>query len=154
MANTYTQIHIQAVFAVKYRAAVIARAWKDELHKYITGIIQSYDHKVLAVGGIEDHVHLFFGMRPTQSLSDLMQNVKGSSATWVNQKGLTERNFRWQGGFSAFSYRKKDVPVITNYVLNQENHHRKTKFLQEYKTMLNEFEIPHEEAYIFRPLAE
>ena len=96
MANTYTQIHIQTVFAVRKRTGLIQKEWKDELYKYITGIIQAYDHKVLAINGMPDHLHVFFGMRPTQSLSNLMQDIKGSSSKWINDKKFTWERFEWQ----------------------------------------------------------
>lgn len=107
MANTYTQIHIHCVFAVKYRKSVIATDWKGRLCKYITGIIQNHGHKLLAIDGVADHIHLFFGMRPAQSLSDLMRIVKGDSSEWINNQGLTSSVFRWQEGYGAFSYTKK-----------------------------------------------
>ena len=97
MANTYTQIHIQAVFAVQNRDCVIGKKWKDELYKYITGIIQNHNHKLLAINGMPDHLHIFFGMRPTQSISDLMQQVKGDSSKWINEKKFIHSKFSWQG---------------------------------------------------------
>ncbi|MEX2234940.1 MAG: IS200/IS605 family transposase [Cyclobacteriaceae bacterium] len=106
MPNTYTQIHTQAIFAVRFRKASIQREWKDELYKYITGIIQYYNHKLLAINGMSDHVHIFFGMRPTQSLSDLMQDVKGSSSKWINGQNFIKSRFEWQEGYGAFSYSK------------------------------------------------
>lgn len=93
MANTYTQIHVQTIFAVKKRTGLIQKEWKDELYKYITGIIQAYDHKLLAINGMPDHLHIFFGMRPTQSLSDLMQHIKQDSSKWINQKKFIKENF-------------------------------------------------------------
>ena len=95
MPNTYTQIHIQVIFAVKKRTGLIQKEWKDELYKYITGIIQHHDHKLLAINGMPDHLHAFFGMRPAQSLSDLMQDVKGSSSKWINEKKLIKARFEW-----------------------------------------------------------
>jgi putative transposase len=95
MANTYTQIHLQAIFAVKKRTGLIQKEWKDELYKYITGIIQAYDHKLLAINGMPGHLHIFFGMRPIQSLSDLMQEVKHDSSKWINQKKFTREKFEW-----------------------------------------------------------
>ena len=128
MANTYHQIHIQTIFAVKKRTGLIQKEWKDELYKYITGIIQQHDHKLLAINGIPDHIHVFFGMRPTQSLSDLMQDVKGSSSKWINEKNFIKEKFEWQGGFGAFSYSKSQVSTVIAYVQNQETHHRKITF--------------------------
>ncbi|HYG18895.1 MAG TPA: IS200/IS605 family transposase [Ohtaekwangia sp.] len=102
MANTYTQIHIQAVFVVQNRACIIHPAWKEELYKYISGIVQNNKHKMLAINGMPDHVHLFFGFRPSQSLSDLMQDVKGSSSKWINEKGFVQGKFSWQEGMRIF----------------------------------------------------
>ena len=152
MANTYTQIHIQAVFAVKYREAIITPDWKDDLYKYMTGIIQKYDHKLLIINGMPDHVHLFFGMRPTQALSKLIQQVKEDSTKWINQKGLVKGKFYWQEGFGAFSYSRSHVPQVIKYIEMQEEHHRKKAFLEEYEEMLKAFEVSYEERYIFEPL--
>lgn len=152
MANTYTQIHIQAVFSVQNRKSIINNQWKHELYKYMTGIIQNYDHKVLAINGMPDHVHIFFGMRHTQSISDLMKFVKGDSSEWINKKNFIPNHFSWQEGYGAFSYRKSQVPQIINYIRNQEEHHRKKKFIEEYKELLKEFEVEYDEKYIFKPV--
>jgi putative transposase len=141
MANTYTQIHLQVIFAVKKRTALIQNEWKDELYKYITGIIQEPGHKLLAINGMPDHLHVFFGMRPIQSLSDLMQNVKQDSSGWINRKKFIKERFEWQEGFGAFSYRKSQALRVIAYVQNQENHHRKITFLDEYKKFLEKFEV-------------
>lgn len=140
------------MFAVKYRERVISDIWKNELYKYITGIVQSYNHKVLAINGVEDHVHLFFGMRPTQSLSDLMKAVKENSSLWINKQGLVKNKFNWQGGYGAFAYSKSSVKNVINYIRNQEEHHRKQRFIDEYKKLLIEFGIDYDERYIFKPL--
>ena len=150
MANTYTQIHIQAIFAVKKRTGLIQREWKDELYKYITGIIQAHDHKLIAINGMPDHLHLFFGMRPTQSLSELMQDVKGGSSKWINEKKFTKERFEWQEGYGAFSYSKSHISGVVAYVQNQEVHHRKVTFLEEYKMFLEKFEVIYDERYIFK----
>lgn len=150
MANTYTQIHIQIVIAVKYRQALILPEWKERLHQYITGIVQNHKHKMLAINSMPDHLHFFFGMRPHQSISDLMRIVSGDSSEWINQQSLTPRHFNWQGGYGAFSYRKRSVPTMINYILNQEKHHQKKTFLTEYRELLDEFEIEYNEQYIFK----
>ena len=152
MANTYTQIHVHAVFAVQFRKAVIAPEWKVELYKYMVGIIQHYEHKVLAINGMPDHIHILFGMRPTQSLSDLMQDIKGDSSKWINQRGFVKNKFSWQGGYGAFSYSKSQIYTVINYIRNQEEHHRRKSFLKEYRELLEKFQIPYDDRYIFKPL--
>jgi putative transposase len=128
MANTYTQIHIQCVAAVKYRRSLIEKEWKELLHKYITGIVQNHGHKMLAINSMPDHLHFLFGFRPDQSLSDLMRFVKGDSSEWLNNQKICKENFRWQEGFGAFSYSKSQIPMIASYIHNQEEHHRKKHF--------------------------
>lgn len=152
MANTYTQIHIQSIFAVKKRSNLIQTEWKDELHKYITGIIQQHDHKLLAINGMPDHLHVFFGMRPTQSLSDLMQDIKGSSSKWINERGFVRGRFEWQAGYGAFLYSKSQVPNVISYIENQEIHHQKKTFLKEYEEFLKKFEVDYDERYLFQKL--
>ena len=152
MANTYTQIHIQAVFAVKNRNCIIKNSWKNELYKYINGIIRTNGHKVLAINGMPDHIHIFFGMRPIQSLSDLMQDIKGDSSKWINNKKLAGTHFSWQEGYGAFSYSKSQVDAVIKYINNQEKHHRKKSFIEEYYDFLKKFEIDFDESYIFKPI--
>ena len=112
MANTYTQIHIQAIFAVQDRSCLISQLWENELYMYITGIIQNNNHKVLAINGMPDHIHILFGMHPTQSLSNLMQDIKGYSSKWINQKGFIGSRFSWQEGYGAFSYSKSQILTL------------------------------------------
>lgn len=150
MANTYTQIHIQAVFSVQNRLCLISRVWKDELFKYMTGIINQNGHKLLVINGMPDHVHVLFGMRPTQSLSDLMQDVKGSSSKWINDKKLCPGRFTWQEGYGAFSYGKQDVHNIIEYIMNQESHHKSRTFLQEYRRILKDFDVNFDDQYVFK----
>ncbi|MFB9842786.1 IS200/IS605 family transposase [Mucilaginibacter ginsenosidivorans] len=150
MSNTYTQIHIQCVMAVKYRQALIQPEWKDQLQKYITGIVQNHGHKVIAIDNMPDHLHLFFGFRPNQSLSDLMRIVKGESSEWINLQRFTPTVFRWQEGYGAFSYSRSHVQRVTNYVMKQGEHHKKHTFLEEYRQLLEQFEIKYDERYIFK----
>ncbi|WP_396190809.1 IS200/IS605 family transposase [Flavobacterium sp.] len=150
MPNTYTQIHIQFVFAVKFRKALIEDSYKQELYQYITGIVQSYGHKMLAINGVADHIHIFIGMRPTQSISDLMQDIKGNSSKWVNDKKFLKVKFEWQGGYGAFSYSKSHVQNVINYVKNQEKHYSKQTFRDEYVEFLKKFDIEYDERYIFQ----
>lgn len=150
MANTYTQIHVQFVFVVKYRKGLIQTSFKKELYQYISGIIKRHNHKLLAINGMPDHVHVFIGMRPTQSISDLMQDIKGSSSKWINEKKFLPIKFEWQSGYGAFSYSKSDVERVIKYVQNQEAHHQRQTFIKEYTQFLNTFEIDYDENYIFK----
>jgi putative transposase len=152
MSNTYTQIHLQFVFAVKYRNGIINSSWKHDLYKYITGIIQNNNHKLLAINGMPDHIHILVGFRPSQSISDLMKVVKQSSSKWINESNLVKSHFEWQEGYGAFSYSKSDVYKVINYINNQEIHHSKKTFLEEYLDFLNEFEIEYDERYIFKEM--
>ncbi|MCD4678891.1 MAG: IS200/IS605 family transposase [Bacteroidales bacterium] len=152
MANTYTQIHIQVVFSVQNRSSVIQNTWKDELYKYITGIIQNNKHKLLAINGIPDHVHILFGLRPIQSISDLLQDIKGCSSKWINERKLTKGRFSWQEGYGAFSYAKSDLPNVINYINNQLQSHKKETFLTEYIKLLKQFGIDYKDNYIFKPV--
>ena len=150
MANTYTQIHIQAVFAVQNRQSLINSLWKAELYKYITGIIQNYEHKVLQINGMPDHIHILFGMRPTQALSNLMQVVKQDSSRWVNEKHFQNDKFSWQAGYGAFSYSKSEFPNVVKYIQNQEQHHKSVTFESEYRKLLDEFNIEYDTRYILK----
>ncbi|HEY8928851.1 MAG TPA: IS200/IS605 family transposase [Mucilaginibacter sp.] len=150
MANTYSQIHIQCVIAVKYRASQIQPEWKDQLEKFITGILQNYGHKMLAIYAMPDHLHLFFGFRPNQSLADLMRIVKSESSKWINDKQFTKAVFNWQEGYGAFSYSRSHVEKVVEYVLNQEEHHRHKTFIEEYEQFLKQFNIEYDQKYIFK----
>ena len=150
MANTYTQIHLHCVFAVKFRVALISKVWKERLQEYITGIIRNHGHKMIAINSMPDHLHMFFGMRPTQSLSDLMRIVKGESSEWINSNRLSRTRFNWQEGYGAFSYEKNKLEIVVNYIQNQEEHHKKKTFLEEYKQFLEKFEVVYDDRYIFK----
>ncbi len=150
MANSYTQIHIQFVFAVKYRAALIGKEWKERLHQYMTGIFQGNKHKMLQINSMPDHIHIFIGMRPHQSISALIQNVKSESSKWIKEQKLCPHSFAWQEGYGAFSYSKSQVDDVIRYIQNQEIHPRKETFLDEYKKFLKAFEVEWDEQYIFK----
>jgi len=154
MANTFTQIHIHAVFAVQNRMSLIQKSWRERLYQYIITIIQKHEHKVLSIGGMPDHIHILFGFRPTQALSALMQEVKRDSAEWINRQRLTMGRFSWQGGYCAFSYSRSQVPTVAHYIETQEEHHGKESFVDECKTFLNKFEVEYDERYIFQPVEE
>jgi REP element-mobilizing transposase RayT len=150
MANTYTQIHIHAVFAVQNRKSLIQKEWQDELYRYITGIITGNGHKLLQIGGKPDHIHILFGMRPTQSLSDVMQDIKGNSSFWINKKRLLYGKFSWQEGYGAFSYSKSQIDKVVRYIQQQEKHHKKRNFEEEYLELLKLFGIDFNEKYILK----
>jgi REP element-mobilizing transposase RayT len=149
LANTYTQLHIHLVFAVKYRQALIEAAWKADLHKYLTVLIQAHEHKLLQVNSMPDHVHILAGIRPHEAISTLVQHIKTESSKWIKAQSFAT-NFSWQEGFGAFSYSRSHVSDVIRYIQNQEAHHRKENFLDEYRRMLNAFEIAYDEDYLFK----
>jgi len=152
MSNTYTQIYIHYVFAVQNRFGLIQHRWRDELYKYMTGTITNKGHKLLQIGGMSDHIHALVSMSPKQSPSDLMADIKRSSSLWINNKHLAMGKFSWQEGFGAFSYGKSQIPNIAHYIENQERHHKKRTFMEEYLEFLRLFEIEYDERYVFKPI--
>ena len=149
---TYTQIHIQLVFAVKFREGLIQSSWKAELYKYITGIIQNNNHKLLAINGMSDHIHILIGLRPVQSISSLVNDIKSNSSKFINEKRFLPVRFEWQKGYGAFSYGRSQIPMVIDYILNQEKHHETKSFRAEYLNFLRKFEIDFDEAYVFNEL--
>jgi len=152
MANTYTQIHIHSIFAVQNRQSLIQSSWEIELYKYITGIVQNNGHKLLQINGMPDHVHLLIGMRPVQSLSVLMQQVKQDSSKWINEKRFAAGRFSWQEGFGAFLHSKSQVQTVITYIQNQKEHHKNKSFREEYLDFLEKWEVDYDERYIFKPI--
>jgi REP element-mobilizing transposase RayT len=138
MANAYTQLHIHLVFATKHRNALIHQSFEDELHKYISGIIQAKGNKLLAINGMPDHIHIFIGLSPNLSISDLVREIKKASTNWINQSGVCKSKFEWQGGYGAFSYSASHKYNVIRYILNQKEHHRKQSFKTEYLKLLEE----------------
>jgi putative transposase len=151
MPGSFTQLHVQIVFAVKYREALIDNLWKEDLHRYITKIVQSNRHKMLRINSMPDHLHLFIGYQTGQLLPDLIRMIKCESSKWINEKKFTRRLFRWQEGYGAFSYSRSQVKAVAAYIENQEQHHKKINFNGEYLQMLNAFEIPYDPKYLFQP---
>jgi len=149
MANTYSQISIHSVFAVKGRENLITHDWRDDLHRYISGIITAKGAKSLAVGGWKDHVHIFFGMPVTTCISDFMSIIKANSSKWINEQLFVKGKFQWQSGYGAFSYSKSQRDKVIKYIMAQEDHHRIKTFREEYLQMLTDFDIEHEEKYLF-----
>lgn len=149
MANTYTQIYIHIVFAVQGRQNLMLKEYKEELHKYITGIVQNKGQKLIAINSMPDHVHIFIGMKPTAALSDLARDIKNNSSTFINEKKWVRGKFNWQKGFGAFSYGHSQIDVVVKYIQNQEEHHEKKTFREEYLEMLQKFAVEYEEKYLF-----
>jgi putative transposase len=152
MANSYTQIYIQFVFAVKYRKAIINENWEADLYKYITGIVQNNKHKLISINGMPDHIHILVGFHTTQSVADLMRDIKANSSKWINENNFTNEKFEWQTGYGAFSYSKSHLQNVINYINNQKQHHQKQTFLEEYKAFLDKFEIEYNIEFSFKEL--
>jgi len=149
MANTYTQIYIQTVFAVQGRKNIIHKGWKVELYKYITGIVRENDQKLYIINGMPDHVHILMSLRPTINISDLVRDIKAGSSKWINESEFVKGKFRWQEGFGAFSYGHSQLPRVINYIKNQEQHHKKKTFQEEYYEFLEKFNVEYDEKYLF-----
>jgi REP element-mobilizing transposase RayT len=150
MANTFSQIYLQFVFAVKHRQCLIAKIHKEELHKYITGLVSHRKAKMLAVHCMPDHLHLFVGFKPVISIADFIKEIKVESNEFINDKKWTRGKFSWQEGYGVFSYSHSHIGSVINYIRNQEEHHQKKSFREEYQKFLQKFEIPFEEKYLFK----
>jgi putative transposase len=152
MANTYSQIYIQTVFIVQDRDCLLKKEWREELYQYITGIVQNRGNKLIQIGGVADHIHLFVGLKPAESIAELMKWVKGDSSEWINDKKFLKHKFQWQTGYGAFSYGHSQIDAVCKYIQNQEEHHRKKTFMEEYLDFLEKFNVPYDERYIFKPV--
>lgn len=152
MANSYHQMYIQTVFAVKYRDAVIENLWKEDLLQVIGNLINETGCKTLLVNGVEDHIHCFIGLIPSVSVSDMMQSSKARSSKWINESRLLRHRFEWQPGFGSFSYSRSHVDLVFRYIQNQESHHKTKTFREEYIEMLVKHGIAYDERYIFQDL--
>lgn len=150
MANTYSQIYLQIVFAVQGRQSYIKESFREELQKYMAGVVAKRDQKLLAIYCMPDHTHLLIGYKPAGTLiSDLVRDIKASSSSFIKEKKWVNSGFSWQSGYGVFSYHKELLPVVTSYILNQPTHHAKKNFRKEYLDFLNEFEIAFNEQYLF-----
>lgn len=147
--STYSQIYIHIVFAVKGRENLIKPDWEEQLYKYMTGIVQNKGHKMLAIGGMPDHIHFLIGLKPISNLSDLIREIKKSTNVFINENHFTSFNFSWQEGFGAFSYSHSQIDDVCKYILNQKDHHRKRTFREEYIDFLNKYKIEFNEHYLF-----
>ncbi|MBQ9586366.1 MAG: IS200/IS605 family transposase [Bacteroidales bacterium] len=152
MANTYSQLYIHLIFAVKYRDASLHQSWRPRLYQYIIGLVNRRGHKVYAIGGIYDHIHILVSISPAQSISDLVAEVKRQSTEWIKENKFVRTRFAWQEGFAAFSYGKSQVHNVVEYIQRQEEHHSKHKFRDEYLSFLRLFDVDYDDRYIFKEL--
>ena len=149
MGNTYSNLYIQLVFAVKGRHSFILPEWEDNLQKYITTVVQNDKHKMLAINGMPDHIHIFLGWNPSIAISDLVKDIKRASNNWINDRKLVKGKFEWQGGYGAFSYGRSQVDQVCKYILNQKEHHKKQTFKSEYIELLKLFGIDFKDEHLF-----
>lgn len=149
MAGTYSQIYIHVVFAVQGRANLIGKEWKDDLNKYIAGIIKGKNQKPIIVNGMPDHIHAFFGLKPAMAIADLVRDIKNNSSNYVNDHRWVKGRFCWQEGYGAFSYSHSHIENVYNYIANQEKHHKRKSFREEYFVLLKKFNIEFNEKYLF-----
>ena len=149
MADTFSQIYIHLVFSVKGRQNIIHKTWREELFKYVSGIIKGRDQKVFATGGMPDHIHILISLRPNYLVSELVNSVKTNSSKWINSKGFIKGKFNWQEGYGAFSYGQSQLDHVIQYINNQELHHQRKSFKEEYIELLEKFNIKFDEKYLF-----
>jgi REP element-mobilizing transposase RayT len=149
MANTYTQIYIHLVFSPKNKHALIEKQWKDELEKYISGIIRNHGHKLLAIGSMSDHIHIFIGYNLNHLIPKLVEDIKTSTNSWIKEKRFSNFKFDWQKGYGAFSHSRSHLDTVVNYILNQETHHQGKSFKEEYLEILKKNEVDFNEGYLF-----
>lgn len=149
MANTYSKIYIHFVLVVKYRAPLIQKSWRDDLCKYMSGIISAKNQKLYAIGGVEDHLHVLISIEPTLTICDLVRDLKACSTKWINERGVIKQKFQWQAGYAAFSCDYTRKKQVINYILNQEEHHKKKKIKAELVHLLDRYEVDWDEKYLF-----
>ena len=149
MANSYSQIYVHLVFSVAYRDALIYETFREELYKYITGGIKAQGHLLIAIGGVSDHIHILIRYNPSQSISALVQSIKIQSAKWINSNRFVKCNFAWQKGYGAFSYSQSQVSAVVKYINTQQQHHQRLSFIDEYRRMLEQFQVEFNDEYLF-----
>ena len=149
MANTYTQCYFHLVFSPKNRDALIGKTWKDELEKYITGIVQARKHKLLAISAMKDHVHILIGYNVSELIPDLVSEIKTSTNQWINERKFSPFKFDWQKGYGAFTHSRSQIDDVVKYIINQEEHHKKRPFREEYLEILRKNDIKFEDQYLF-----
>lgn len=149
MPNTFSQIYIQIVFAVEGRQNLISPEWREELHKYIAGIVTKRGQKIIVIFCMPDHIHILIGIKPSISISDLVRDIKAGSSNFINGKAWIRGRFNWQEGFGAFSYSRSQIEAVSDYILDQENRHADRSFRNEYLGLLEKFEVEYDEKYLF-----
>ena len=149
MANTFSQIYIQTVFAVGNRESLIKPAFKEDLYKYITGIVRNQGQKLISINGMPDHIHILIGLKPAMALADLVREIKADSTNHINDNKWVRGRFNWQEGYGAFSYGHSQLSTIIRYIQNQEKHHQRRTFKSEYMTLLRRFDIAFDDKYVF-----
>jgi putative transposase len=154
MAGTFAQIYIQIVFAVHGRENLLQKSWCNEVFKYMSGVIKGKNQKAIIVNGVSNHVHLFVGLKPEMAVADLVRDVKNNTSNFINEKKFIKGKFSWQEGYGSFSYSHSQINQVYQYVLNQEEHHRKKTFKEEYLEFLKKFEIKYDEKYLFEWIEE
>jgi len=149
MANTYSQLYIHIIFAVKGRQSLISAKWKEEIYKYITGITTNKGQKLIAINGMPDHIHILIGLKPDKSISDLVRDIKSNSSKFINDKKWITGKFEWQIGFGAFSHSHSQLTNVIKYIQRQEEHHKVKTFKEEYIEFLKLFNIEFKDGYLF-----
>lgn len=152
MPDTFSQIYVHVVFTVQNRLSLIRSEWQERLYAYMFATIQHRKSKLLAIGGMPDHIHILLGLNPDDSLSDLVGIVKRDSTKWINYQRFVQGRFSWQAGYGAFSYSKSQIPIVIHYIKTQELHHAKRSFIEEYRCTLKNFGVEYEERHIFKPI--
>ena len=149
MSGTYSQIYIQYVFTVKGKQNLLRKPWREDVFKYISGIIKEKGQKPIIVNGIEDHVHVFVGIKPSMNISDLVRDIKNNSSKFINEQKFLPVKFAWQEGYGVFSYSHSHIDNVYKYIANQEEHHKKMTFKEEYLDFLKKFQVEYNEKYLF-----
>ncbi len=147
--GAFTQLYVHLVFAVKNREAVLTGSIRERVFEYIGGIINDLRHKPLIINRYTDHIHIFFGLNPTLSISDTVFHIKRGSSLFINEQKLCKGHFSWQEGYGAFTYSHSDIDRVFNYIKNQTVHHSKKKFREEYVSLLNEYSVNYDNRYLF-----
>lgn len=148
-AGTFSQIYIQLVFVVKGRENLLKKTFREEVFKYMSGIVKAKGQKSIIINGVEDHVHLFIGLKPSMRLSDLVRDIKNNTTNFINEKKFVPGRFAWQEGYGAFSYSQSHMDNVYQYIFNQERHHQKKSFKEEYRELLEKFQIDYKEEFLF-----